>query len=184
MTTLLRNKKRNSVILPLPGVREPIVFMPLGDPSGGDVALVEDHQAETAAVQNAVRTSLLEIVPQEDVDAVLARTDEVSLQIAEQAQAASMERIERVQNRDLVGTVCIGPGAREGQQCGATVIQSVEVRNGDAPPLCGKHEHLSATFYQTEVQVEGSIGADGTPEGPVTTKVWKRVEMAPRRTLT
>lgn len=182
MTTLIRNKKKQSVILPLRG-QEPLIFMPAGDPTRSDVLMVEDAVVESVGLKEAIRRGLLEIVPESEVDAVLTHQD-VAMDV-QQSTAPLDATIERRQNRDLIAATCIGPGARPGMECGATLIRpSAEVKNGDAPPLCSSHESLSATYYQTEVQVEGR-SEDGVESGPVTTKVWKRMEMAPpRRNLT
>lgn len=181
MSTLIRNKKKNSVIIPITG-HEPIVLMPLGDANGGDVVMVEPDVAGTVRVKEALRRNLIEFVTEDDYEEVVARAD-AHLADSEAAVSEATEAVvERKQNRDLISSTCIGPGARETLTCGATVIQSQEVKRGDAPPLCSQHEHLAPNYYQTEVQVESDV--DGPDQGPVTKKVWKRVEMtAPRRNL-
>lgn len=179
MATLIRNRRKNSVVLPMPG-RPPLTFMPNGDPASGDLATIDDAEVSTAAIQDAIRQGLIEIVPEEEHDAAYAQADGVVDRMTEDLVGDAMGTIERKQDRDLIGTLCIGPGPRPGLTCGATILRaSADVKKGDAPPLCGKHESLSAEYYQTEVQV--ARAESGVDDGPVTQKVWKRVEMAPPR---
>lgn len=180
MATLIRNRKKNSVIVTLPGGHEPLMFFPLGDRNGADAVLVEDDVSKSVAVQNAIRQGLIELVNADDVNEVL---DDIDSRLASghEMSAQATATIERVQNRDLVAQTCIGPGAREGLTCGATLIRSQAVLSGDAPPLCSSHESLSGQYFQTEVEVEPN---PDDPTGPITKQVWKRVEVTrPQRNL-
>lgn len=174
-TTMIRNELATPVILPVGG--KTLTFMPKNDRSGADCILVNEDIINTSEFQIAQRRGLLSVV-----DDVNEQTDIIDTQAGlsdnahAQRQQAVMSQVHRRQDRDLTSISCMGPGAREGQFCGAEIV-TLAAKKGETAPLCSTHEHLSGQFYQTEVEVEGQDPQDG----PTTQSVWKKIEIAQPR---
>jgi hypothetical protein len=83
--------------------------------------------------------------------------------------------LDRSQDRDIVGTTCIGPGP-EGRSanCGAALLQSAK-QTAEQPPLCSRHQHLSPNYFLAEA---GSLGEGATESRDgVVRREWKQVQM-------
>ena len=124
-----------------------------GDPAGGDIQYVPDGFRRHPAFANMLRRQILVVVGEEQAQAAFAQQDAqvAGAHLAQQAQ----ESIHRPQNRDLVATACIGPGARPGSACPNTVALSAQQAK-TTPPLCDAHRHLGAGLVPVDV-----AGPDG-----------------------
>lgn len=171
---ILVNKTRKRIIVPLGKGLHPVVLLPQGDHSGGDMVPIDSDVAESSGVYQAVRTGKVAV---QDVDGdgftALEQRDQALEQRRAEAKAETTDVVESVmerrQDRDLVGALCIAPSAANPNlPCDAEVIRP-NVKNGDEPPLCTRHQSMSGQYVATEVEPEG----DGFIDGPSRTK-WTR----------
>lgn len=178
---VLVNNTRKRVIVPLGANAAPVVLMPSGDITGGDMVPIDSSVAESSSVYQAVRTGKVSLRDSdEEVDALLAEREQALSQKREQAVEESVDAVESVlersQDRDLIGSECIAPSAANANlPCGASVVRP-NVTNGSEPPLCSRHASMSGQYIATEVEPrEGALSA-----GPAQTK-WTRMEGLDRR---
>lgn len=146
-----------------------------GDTQRVPLALCEDIE-----FLNSLENGVLEVVSgPEDVLAELKfETEQVRAERAE-AQANSQTVIDRKQDRDIMGAVCIGPApqGRSGE-CGRALIQSAK-QQGEVPPLCEQHIHLATNFYLAEA---GSRGENATEDRDgVVRREWRPVTVTDRQ---
>lgn len=148
----------------------------------GDTQRIPVGLAEDIDFLNSLENGVLEVIggPEDVVAALKFETNRVREERAEQASAAT-EMLDRRQDRDMVGASCIGPApaGREGK-CGRPLIQSAK-QQGEVPPLCSEHAHLTPTFYLAEAGSKGE-GATETRDG-VVRREWREVQMAPSRSV-
>lgn len=117
-----------------------------GDPSGNDVLWVEIDVYRKPEFQKMVRKGYL-IAITEDEAMALATGEATSAPDALANQAAAA--FHRPQLNDLVGTPCVGPGARPGSACPNQVsIRQSEM--GTRPPLCDAHSFMAPEFVPSE----------------------------------
>lgn len=136
-----------------------------GDPAGGDVQYVPDAFRRHPAFANMLRRGIFQVVGEEQAQAAFAQQD-AQVAGAGLAQQAA-DSIHRPQNRDLVATACLGPGARQGSSCPNTVALSA-AQAKTTPPLCDQHRHLASGFVPVD-QPDPQTGAMRT--------VWVQAQM-------
>lgn len=184
MPLTVQNNAESTTLFAIPG-KQPIIWNASGDPMGEDIQRVPDDLAKDIDFLRSLDQGLLSVVDGDDPE-VLASLQRSTTAYAERqaTNAAKAEAMmDRKQDRDLIGTPCIGPDARGNRGgCGATVLQRASEINGSdpKPPLCDRHRSLAPQFYLTQ---EGSKGEGATESraGQIT-RIWKQVEMtAPAR---
>lgn len=175
MTTLIRNLRRNSLVLPVPGAAS-ITLMPNGDPSHGDVTMVSEEVLESVEFRDALRRGLVTQIEAEDTDQALSDMDEARAASREGQQRAAQESLNETlvpsQDNDIIGTSCIGPGARPTLKCGVPV-QLTAAQRKEQPPLCDKHRRLAHEYVPSETSTSG----DPEIGGGERVTVWSRVSV-------
>lgn len=179
MPLLVRNTQPNTTVFAKGAYS--IIWATAGDPMGEDVQMVPDDLKDDVDFIKSVRSGILLIEDgAPDVLANIDATTEAFQARRDAAQEAATANLDRRQDRDIVQVSCIGPNPNgRGGVCEAAVLVR-SAQTGEAPPLCPRHESLSAQFYLVDT---GSVGesANGNTPGKVA-KVWKRAEVtAPAR---
>ncbi len=181
MPLTVQNNAANTTLFALPG-KQPIVWAGYGDPMSEDVQRVPDDLAKDIDFLRSLDNGLLTVVDGDDPE-VLASLQRSSTAFAERqaANAAKAEAMmDRKQDRDLIGTGCIGPDQRGNpESCGSQVLQRASEINGTdpKPPLCDRHKGLAPQFYLTQDGSKGE-GATESRAGQIK-RTWRQAQMAP-----
>lgn len=184
MPLTVQNHAPNQTLFALPG-QQPIVWAAEGDPMSEDIQRVPDDLAKDIAFLRSLDQGLLSVVDGDDPDvlASLQRSSTAYAQRQADNAAKAEAMLDRKQDRDMIGTPCIGPDQRGNpESCGATVLQRASQINGadPQPPLCDRHKGLAPQFYLT---TEGSKGEGATESrAGIVQRTWRQAQMtAPAR---
>lgn len=148
----------------------------------GDEQRVPAALADDIDFVNSLERGIFEVIEGEEslVKALQFQTAKArEARESEQQRYASV--LDRRQERDMLGATCVGPApvGRDGA-CGRPLIQSAS-QQGEQPPLCTQHQHLSNEFFLAEA---GSKGEGATPDRDgVVRREWRRAELVRTRTL-
>lgn len=125
-----------------------------GDPAGNDIQEVPEsvlnHPQFSKALKRGIITVLNDAQGAEADDAI-ARQQEAFAAAEEAVQETISESIARETDRDLLAHGCVGPNSKGQGPCNQPVPVPVQ-EQGERPPLCPQHTHLSSEFvlYHTE----------------------------------
>ena len=143
----------------------------------GDTQRVPVALAEDIDFINSLESGVLTIIdgPSDIVEGLQFETAQVREE-RQQMEQQHTAMLDRRQDRDIVGTTCIGPGPTgRDAKCNRSLIQSAK-QGSEQPPLCSQHAHLSPNFFLAEA---GSKGEDATESRDgVVRREWKTVTMA------
>lgn len=147
----------------------------------GDEQRVPAALADDIDFVNSLERGIFEVI-NGDPDLVKALQFQTSAarEAREAEEARYAEVLDRRQERDMLGAICIGPApvGRTGE-CGRPLIRSAS--DGEHPPLCAQHKHLVNEFFLAEA---GSKGEGATPDRDgVVRREWRRAEVVRTRTL-
>jgi hypothetical protein len=121
------------------------LFAGQGDPDGNDVQPIPEALLRTIQFQNALRKGILKVIEGENhpvVQQAMARQTDSFRKRNQAQETAAREVLDKPSEDDILVSLCIGPGSREGNVCG----DQVPAKAKDAaarPPLCDKHRQLS-----------------------------------------
>lgn len=146
----------------------------------GDTQRVPIAVAQDIDFLNSLESGVLKVVdgPEELVASLQFETERL-LAEKKQAAAKATESLDRRQDRDIVGSTCIGPApAGRTGECGRALIQSAK-QQAEQPPLCSEHASLAPTFYLAEAGSKGE-NATETRDG-VVRREWRQVTVTERQ---
>lgn len=134
-----------TVIAGDPKRSDEVIFAGKDDPAGNDIQPIPPALLATPQFQKAIRQGILAVTAGEDNPVVAAALAKQSTAFRDRMKADELkarEVLDQPSDNDLLVVTCIGPGTREGTECG----DQVPVRAKDAggkPPLCSRHAHLA-----------------------------------------
>jgi hypothetical protein len=176
----VRNNEPNKTVFAkvIDGNMVKIDFSAKGHP--GDEQRVPLSVADDTDFLNSLEMGTLEVIdgPEDVIETLQFETEQVRRERAE-ANSRYTEVLDRSQDRDIVGTTCIGPAptGRTGK-CGRSLIQQASQAK-EQPPLCDQHAHLSPHFFLAE---SGSRGEDATEtRDGIVRREWREVKMTERQ---
>lgn len=174
---LVRNREPNPTIFADGDVR--VIWQRNGDEFGDDIQRVPESLMENPDFLRSVDVGTLEVLETSSPEVMeqIKASGEAYKARREQAAAEATSSLERRQDNDIVGLVCIGPDQRGNQgQCGAQVLMRSAKKN-EIPPLCPRHQSLAPLFTLTE---SGSKGEGATPSRAGTvSREWRQAQVMP-----
>jgi len=150
----LRNLKRGVVVL-TPDPRDPktyLEFQAAGDPGGGDVHYISEEAMTLPAVVKGILHGTF-AMEEDTLSEIVAQSFQAQMVVAqrqrEQAEQQIAASITRTDNKDLLGTPCVGPSIQPGKACGESVaIREQELK--ETPPLCPRHVSMAGEYIPTD----------------------------------
>lgn len=150
-----------------------IVWGPKDSPS--DKQRVPNSFAEDIDFLNSLEQGLFEIVdgPEEIIKSIQVETQKgkaLREEALSRASAATMEQVDRRQDKAMVGATCIGPGpAGRTTKCERPLLIAHKDVSS-VPPLCPEHAHLAPNFYLSETE-------DPDSREGIRRREWKPIQM-------
>lgn len=150
---IAQNTKTQVVVLSSdPKGSEYVEWQPAGDPSGGDIQIIPESVARSAAFTKLVSRGIVTLVSAGD-DYLAAMDKQRAAFEARNSGAAAkaQEAIVPEEHKDLLSIPCIGPNDRGTGVCGNPVPVREKTKD-ETPALCPTHQHLAAQYIAHQEQ--------------------------------